>query len=199
MKNFRTVAFACSNQGVVTPLFFVFCLFLSWSAAATAPRVAPQLFGEERKADVVGYQAGPVDAKSESALAVELVSEAFAAASKTPVVDVLPSRQLAKYALTTHDAVALIGGQQDLTAKEKSQYRVVTFYLRGSGASEEPVLLIFSKKHVRGNELYKAFNEGMQKIVKNGKYMEILEKYHGKEPVPAGYFSRLKRYNPNIK
>jgi len=46
-------------------------------------------------------------------------------------------------------------------------------------------------------ELQPAFNEGLQKIIKSGKYLEILEKYHSK--APADYAGRLKRHNPSWK
>ena len=201
MEHYKTSGFSRSAWVGMTRLLAVFCLIFSWSAQATAPRITSQMFGEEKKADIVGYQLAPLDAaaKSEGELAVEIVTEAFKAAGKMPLVDVLPSKQLATYALFSNDAVALIGIQQDLAAKEKNQYRVVTFYLRGIAPGEEPVSLIFSKKNARGNELQQAFNEGLQKIIKSGKYLEILEKYHGKGKVPADYVSRLKHHNPGWK
>jgi hypothetical protein len=188
--------FSCFTGGSMARLLFVFCLIFSWSAQATAPRITPQLFGEEQKADIVGYQfAEPLDAaaRSESAQQVEIVTEAFKAAGKTPAVDVLPSKQLATYALFNNDAAALMGSVHDLAAKDTNQYRVVAFYLKG----DEPVSLIFSKKHARGNELYQAFSEGLQKIIKSGKYLEIMEKYHTR--MPADYARRLKRHNPGWK
>lgn len=187
--------------GVMSSLMLMCCLFFSCGAEATAPRIAPTLFGEERKTEVVSYQSGVVDAaaRSENALTVELVTEAFAAAGKTLAVDVLPSKQLAKYALVNGDAAALIGGQKDLTVQEANDYRVVAFYVQENAANEKAVSLIVSKKHARGNELHQAFSEGLLKIVKSGKYLEILEKHLGKEHVPAGYFNRLKRYNPGLK
>ena len=197
MKNYkdfsRTVCVGMAR------LLAMSCLVFSWNAQATAPRIAPQLFGEEKKADIVGYQFTPLEAsRSNGELAVgklaeEIVTEAFKAAGKAPVVDVLPSKQLAKYALFNNDAVALMGSPQDLAAKERNQYRVVTFYLRAG----EPISLIFSD--VRGRELHKAFNQGLQEIIKSGKYLEILEKYQGKGHVPADYASRLKRHNPSWK
>ena len=193
--------FSCFTGGNMARLLAMFFLVCSCSAQATAPRITAQLFGEEKKADIVGYQFSPVDAaaRSDSALAVEIVTEAFKAAGKAPVVDVLPSKELAKYALLNNDAVALIGGSQDLTAKEKNQYHMITFYFRGIAPGEEPVFLIFSKKNARGKELQPAFNEGLQKIIKSGKYLELMEKYHGKDKVPADYASRLKRHNPGWK
>jgi len=180
-------------------LLAALCLVCSWSAEATAPRIAPGLFGEEKKADIVGYRFAPLEAaaKSDGELAVEIVTEAFKAAGKAPTLDVLPSRQLAKYALVNNDALALMGRTQDLTAKEKSRYRMVTFYLREVVRGEEPVVLIFSK--TRGNQLQPACSEGLQKIIRSGKYLEILQKYHGNGQVPADYLGRLKRHNPGWK
>lgn len=185
--------FSRSLASGTSGLLAIFLLVCSCSAQATAPRITPQLFGEELKADIVGYQSEPFDAaaKSDSALQVDIVKEAFKAAGKTPTVDVLPSKQLAVYALSNNDAVALMGVAQDIAAKK--QYRMVTFYLR----ADEPVSLMFSKKNVNGNELYQAFNEGLQKIVKNGKYLEILAKYHVK--VSADYVTRLQRHNSSWK
>lgn len=201
MKNYKD--FSRSVWVGMARLLAMSCLVCSWNAQATAPRVAPQMFGEEKKADIVGYQFAPLEAsRSDGELPVgklveEIVTEAFKAAGKAPVVDVLPSKQLAKYALFNNDAVALMGSPQDLAAKEKNQYRVVTFYLRAP--ADEPVALIFSKKNARGNELQQAFNQGLQKIIRTGKYLEILEKYHGKGHVSADYASRLKRHNPSWK
>lgn len=185
----------------MTRLLAMFFLLCSCGAQATAPRITGQMFGEEKKADIVGYQSLPMDAtaKSESALAMQIVTEAFKAAGKTPTVDLLPSKQLAKYALLDNNVVALLGSPQDLTEQEKNQYRVVTFFLKGSAPGEEPVSLIFSKKNARGDELHQAFNEGLQKILKNGKYLEILEKDRGKGQVPSDYVNRLKRHNPGWK
>ncbi len=183
----------------MTWLLAMFCLMCSMSAQATAPRINAELFGEEKKADIVGYQSLPVDAnaKAVSALMVEIVTEAFNAEGKSLTVDMLPSSQLAKYALVNNDAVALIGVPGDLTTQESSQYRLATFYLKRKASGEEPVSLIFSKKNPRGDELHQAFNQGLQKIIKSGKYLEILKKYQIK--APADYEKRLRRYNPSLK
>lgn len=201
MKNSKVPGFSRPAWAGIARLLAIFCLICSWNAQATAPRITGQMFGEEKKADIVGYQLAPLDAaaKSDGELAVEIVNEAFKAESKTPVVDVLPSKELAKYALLNNDAVALIGSPEDLTAKEKNQYHVITFYLRGIAPGEEPVSLIVSKKNTRGKELQLAFNEGLKKIIKSGKYLELLEKYHGKGKILGDYASRLKRHNPGWK
>ena len=166
-------------------------LACSFSALATAPRITAKMFGEERKADIVAYQSA--DDKSDSALTVEIVTSAFGAAGKSPALDVLPSRQLAVYELFSSDAQALIGSPQDLAAKDRKLYSVVTFYLRAQG--DEPVALIFS--NARGAALKKAFIDGMQKLFKSGKYLEIIEKSRGK--LPVDYISRVKRQNPGWK
>lgn len=193
MKNYNN--FPYSALGGMTRLVAIVLLVCSFSANATAPRITAQLFGEERKTEIVAYQSAPSEAapKSDSGLTVEIVTAAFKAAGKTPAVDVLPSKQLATYALFNNEAVALIGSPQDLAGKDKKQYRVVTFYLRGAG--DEPVVLIFS--NLRGKELHKAFVDGLQKIFKSGKYVEIVEKSRGK--LPADYVIRLKRQNPGWK
>jgi ABC-type amino acid transport substrate-binding protein len=188
------ISYLTSTLLIGIAMFLVLC---PWSAQATAPRITPQMFGEEAKADIVGYQSAPMDAsaKAEDALTLEIVKEAFSAAGKSPVVDVLPSGQLAKYALVNNDAAALIGGRGDLTEQETGQHRVITFYLKG----EEPVSLIFNKASPHADELRHAFNEGLQKIIKSGKYLEILEKYHGKSQAPTDYEEQLRRYNRGLE
>ena len=173
--------------------FALFLLAFSFAAHATAPRITPQFFGEERKSDIAAYQFEPFDAaeKSDSALRTEIVREAYSAAGLAPVIDVLPSRQLAGYALSSNEVAALIGGAQDIVSKQ--DYRSVAFYLKG----DEAVYLIVSKKHPRGNELYQAFNTGLQKIIKTGKYQEILDKYRIK--TSSDYLLRIRRLNPGWK
>lgn len=191
MKNYNYFSYA--GLGGMKRLLAIALLVCSFSANATAPRITAELFGEEKKADIVGYQFADAAAKSESALTVEIATAAFKAAGKTPSIDVLPSKQLATYALFNNDAAGLIGSPQDLAARDRSQYRVVTFYL--SGAGDEPVALIFS--NAQGKGWHKAFVDGMQKILKNGKYLKIIEKHRSN--LPADYITRLKRQNPGWK
>ena len=180
-----------NNNHWLESLTALLLLACSCSAFATAPRITAKMFGEEKKADIVAYQSA--DAKSDSALMVEIVTAAFSVSGKSPVLDVLPSRQLAVYELFSGDALALIGSPQDLAAKDSKQYSVVTFYLRAQG--DEPVALIFS--NARGAEYKKAFVAGMQKLFKSGKYLEMIEQSRGK--LPADYISRVKRQNPGWK
>lgn len=189
MKNYSHSS-VLSALARLTTLLFLAC---SLNAHATAPRIAANMFGEEKKADIVAYQSASAEAKLEAELTLSIVTEAFKASGKSPIIDVLPSTQLATYALFNHDAVALKGSPQDLAGQDKKQYSVVTFYLNKT--NDEPVVLIFS--NVPGKELHRAFVSGMQKIIKNGKYQQLFEKSRGKLPVE--YFERLKRLNPSWK
>lgn len=197
MKNYTIREFGSTAIHLLTLL----CLLCSLNAQATAPRIVPKLFGEERRADIVGYQAAPQEAstRAESALIAQLVSEAFVAAGKPQAVDVLPSRQLAKYALLNKDAQAMIGGPRDIAASEQEQYRQAIFYFGFASAGDDAAVLILSAKNPRATELLQAFNAGLQKLIKSGKYLELLEQHYGKGKVPADYFSRLKHLNPGLK
>lgn len=183
-------------------IFLVIALLLfSLSAQATAPRIAPKLFGEEVKADILRYRLEPLKGvpKFESEMLAEIATEAFKAAGKAPVLELQPSKQLAKYALFNKEVVAVIGSARDFSSKEKKSYRLVTFYLRGASLEGEPVALAFNRQAVHGDELYQAFNMGMQAILANGKYLELLERYHDKDKIPADYVGRLTRHNPGWK
>lgn len=183
-------------------LLAMLCLVCPWAAEATAPRVTAKMFGEEKRADIVGYQLVPLNATAtnvDGKLSLEIVTEAFKASGKAPTVDILPSKELAKYALVNNDAAALIGSPGNLTAEEKNQYNVMTFYLSPVASGEQQFSLIVSKKHVHGKELQLAFNEGLKTIIKTGKYLEILEKHLGKGKIPSDYASQLKRYNHGLK
>lgn len=201
MKNGKITGFSFPSLAGMARLVAFLCLIFSWSAQATAPRIAPQMFGEEKKADIVGYQiaAMDADARLESEVALEIVKEAFKAAGNMPTVDVLPSRHLAIYALLNNDVAAMIGNPQDLSAKDRKHYSSAVFYLGIVQSGKKPSALIFGGKHARGDELHQAFNGGLQKIIRNGKYLAILEKYYGKNRVPADYVSRLQQLNPNLK
>lgn len=189
MKNDKNYS-ASAGMAHLTALLLLVCAF---SAQATAPRITAQLFGEASRADIVAYQSVSSEAQSESALTLQIVTEAFKVAGKSPIVDVLPSKQLASYALFNNDAVGLIGSPDDLAEKDKKQYSVVAFYLRKSG--DQPVVLIFSRAH--GKELHKAFVDGLQNILKSGKYLKIIEKQRGK--LPDDYVGRMKSLNPGWK
>ena len=203
MNNDKVLGLASSSLIWTMRLLAMLSLIMcSWSAEATAPRVTAQMLGEEKKADIVGYQSIPLNATAtdlDGKLSLEIVTESFKASGKTPIVDILPSKELAKYALLNSDAVALIGSQGDLTAKEKNQYDIITFYLFPIASGEQQFSIIFRKMDVHAKELQKAFSDGLKKIIKTGKYLELFEKYHGKGKLSTDYASRLKHYNPSWK
>lgn len=179
-------------RGCLGALMLVLPLVWPATALATAPRIAPQLFGEERITDIVGYRLAP-DSEAESGLAVALVTAAFAAAGQAPVIDMLPSRQLARYVLEQNEAAALIGGPGDPGVAETAADRRVVFYLRETG---EPLSLIFSKTHPRAGKLFDAFRDGLRRIVASGRYRELLEQ-HGRAPgATADAVVRLQRLDP---
>ncbi len=190
-----------SAKKSITGLLATLLLICATSAQATAPRVAPKLFGEEKNADIVGYQFANTDAKSKplNELALTIVTEAFKAAGKSPIIDVLPSKQLALYALTNNDAAVLMGSPQDLEAKEQKQYRTVVFYIKGTASNEIAVALMFGNKKAESKALYVAFNEGMQKLIKSGKYMILLSYLNLTEAEQADMVKRLKFRNSSWK
>jgi polar amino acid transport system substrate-binding protein len=50
-----------------------------------------------------------------------------------------------------------------------------------------------------GEALGMKINEVLKKIIKNGKYTQILEKYYGKGNVPQDWFVELDAYRSNYQ
>jgi len=203
MNNSKVFDLASTSLICMMRLLLMLSLIMcSWSVGATAPRVTAQMLGEEKKVDIVGYQSIPLNATandSDGKLSLEIVAEAFKASGKTPIVDVLPSKELAKYALLNNGAAALIGSPGDLNAKEKNQYDIITFYLIPIESGGQQFSMIFRKMDVHAKELKNAFSNGLKNIIKTGKYLELVEKYHGKGKISTDYANRLKQYNPSWK
>ncbi|MFH2140446.1 MAG: hypothetical protein ABII63_06590 [Pseudomonadota bacterium] len=183
----------------MTHLFAISLLLFSWSAQATAPRVAPKLFGDVRQVDVIGYYSSQQSSEAEGKLTADLLEAAFQAGGVQPNIDVLPSKQLAKYEFVVNRVPAMIVATDDLTAKEKKRYRTVAYFLSDIAAAKVPVLLAFDLKNPRGAKLHKAFDKGLQAIIKNGKYLELMRRHLGKDAIPADYLGQLKRQNPDWK
>lgn len=182
-------------------LLAISLLLCSWNAEATAPRISAKMFGEELQVDVVGYDSGQRSsaAEIEGKLTADLLQAAFQAGGAQPNVDVLPSKQLAKYEFIVNQVPVLIVSADDLNAKERARYRLVTYFLSDVAQAKSPVLLAFDLKRPRSDQLFKAFDKGMQAIIKSGKYRDILQQHLGKEAVSADYFNNLKRLNPSWK
>ncbi|MBK9160087.1 MAG: hypothetical protein IPM27_00705 [Nitrosomonadales bacterium] len=173
----------------------------SWSAQATAPRVAPKMFGEAQQIDIVGYSSNQISAASEieGKLTGDLLEAAFKAGGMQPNIDVLPSKQLAKYEFVVNQVPALIVAADGLSAKEKKRYRTVTYFLSDVVHAKSPVLLAFDLNNPRGAKLYKAFDQGLQKIVGSGQYLELMHKHLGQKALHADYLNQLKSLNPGWK
>ncbi len=94
-------------------------------------RVAPQMFGEEKAADVVAYEMAPLAgaALPDKGLAVAIVAAAFQAAAKDVAIDVLPAKPLAKYSLLNSEAAAMVGELRDLSEQEKATVTPEAFYV----------------------------------------------------------------------
>lgn len=196
MKKHKTVFLSLMSYGSIANLLTGLLLVSSFGAQATAPRINAQMFGEEKQAEIVGYQFAPLDetAKSDGEMAIEIITEAFKAVGAVPSMDVLPSKQLASYALINNDAVGFIGSPQDLAENPKIKYHKTVFFFRNN----EPVSLMFSRDK-RGDELHNAFSQSLQKIIQSGKYLEIMEKHRGKGQTPSDFVTRLKKQNPSWK
>jgi ABC-type amino acid transport substrate-binding protein len=273
-------------------LLGLFSLLCVESVQATAPRIAAHLF-DERKADIVSYEITPLvtATQTDGGLAIAILSAAFNASGEKLIIDILPAKPLAKYALLNNEVVAMIGTNQDLSAKEKTQVLSEVFYLQigryfyfkphhpaglpwqskltdlkglkygglyGSEqtlyqnagiamqegdvrslfeklhsqeldfigvpdlvgefwlnkaypqeqqdfaslnviAWEQPLAIFFAKNNPRSRELHKAFVTGLEKILKNGQYQQLLAKAYGKQPHPADYAAQLQSYRTNVK
>lgn len=132
MKPIKIFNFSRLNSLNPSRLLAAVCLVCSLNAQATAPRIGPQMFGDERKADIVAYEITPLvtATQTDGGLAIAILSAAFNAAGQKLVIDILPVKPLAKYALLNNEVVAMLGNGQDLSAKEKNQVIAEAFYLK---------------------------------------------------------------------
>lgn len=177
-------------------LFLLCGLFFAGVAQATAPRIAAQLFGEERRADIAAYSLSSTHdaaAKAEEELTLELVRSAYRAAGQEISIDVMPSRQLAHYALSNGDVAILLGTNQD----REAQYRAIAFLPADKG--EQVVSLIFDLKTEQGKKRQQAFVSGLSKIMANGQYAHLYTLYRGKDAKPEAAIQRIKQLNQKVK
>lgn len=293
MKPAKNLSCPFLNLHNISRLLITLCLFWSYGCYATAPRIAPQMFGEERKADIIAYEIPPLvtGTQTDGGLAIAILSAAFNASGQKLIIDIVPAKPLAKYALLNDEVVAMIGESPDISAKEKNQFLSEAFYLKigrhfyfkpnwksvfpwqgslsdlkglrygGLSGSEQldykaagiqaqesdmrglfeklrnqeldfigvpdlmaelwinkvypqqpqdfvsingiawdqPLYILFAKNNPRSQNLHKAFVVGLDKIIKNGKYQEALEKVYGRQQVPADFISRLQSYRSNSR
>lgn len=182
-------------------MLMILALAGTGTAEATAPRISAGMFGEEKKADILQYRLAEFSTAvdPEQKLLASIVDKAFKAGGMSPVLDVQPARQLAKYALFKGEVAALIGRTQDFNAKEKKRYRFLTFYLSGGVPSGSEIALVISNIHPAANDLYFAFESGMRQLLASGQYLEMLEAHHGRGSIPATYLDLIKSHHPGWK
>ncbi len=132
MKPAKNLPYPFLSLRNIGQLLVALCLFWSDGSYATAPRIAPQMFGEERKADIIAYEIAPLVTtnQTDGGLAIAILSAAFNASGQKLIIDIVPAKPLAKYALLNNDVVAMIGESQDISAKEKNQFLAEAFYLK---------------------------------------------------------------------
>jgi len=188
------------SNGAIS-LLILCCLIVPCDAVATAPRIAPPLFGDDSQADVVGYQSAPIGsrAKAEEQLILALLRAAFEVSGIQPIIDILPSKQLAHYEFVVNEVPGLIVNQHDIKTHRLAHAQQVVFYLKGTTDEAEAIVLLFSDKNPRARELHRVFDKGLQAIVANGRYLDVMQQYLGAGELPSGMIGRLKRLNPGWK
>lgn len=203
MNNLKieTTNIQAKAKGWLLYMFAAIALTGAWTVEATAPRISAGMFGEEKKADILQYRLSILGTsiESEQKLLTGIVAEIFKAGGKSPVMDVQPARQLAKYSLFNGEVAALIGSPKDFNNKEKKRYHIVIFYLSGAKTNGAEVAMIFSKTHPSANNLHSVFESSIQQLIASGKYLEILETHYGKGSITSEYFDSLRQRNPNWK
>lgn len=132
MKTAKNLSCCRRNSLKISQFLVVLCFFWSVGASATAPRISAQMFGEERKADIIAYEMPPLvtTSQTDGGIAIAILSAAFNASDEKLIIDIVPAKPLAKYALLNNEVVAMIGDSQDLQAKEKKQVIAEAFYLK---------------------------------------------------------------------
>lgn len=61
--------------------------------------------------------------------------------------------------------------------------------------SAAPIAILIAENYPAGKIIGEKYREGLQRIIKGGKYNKILEKYYGKDGVPSDWFDNLKRFD----
>ncbi|MBF0508480.1 MAG: transporter substrate-binding domain-containing protein [Deltaproteobacteria bacterium] len=60
--------------------------------------------------------------------------------------------------------------------------------------SVQPLAIMFDKDYPGGGELGRKYETGLDKIISDGKYKQILEKYYGKGNIPAEWFIQMEKF-----
>lgn len=65
--------------------------------------------------------------------------------------------------------------------------------------STGPITIMIDADYPDGSAVGAKIDEALKRIIKNGKYLQILEKYYGKGKVPADWFAELERYRTSYR
>ena len=60
--------------------------------------------------------------------------------------------------------------------------------------SATPIAILLSEDYPNAQEIAEKYREGLKRIIKNGTYQTILEKYYGEGGIPSNWFKELQRY-----
>lgn len=64
-----------------------------------------------------------------------------------------------------------------------------------TAVGEKPTFIIFNKKHPEGEDVAKKFRAGLSKIIEDGRYMAIVEKYEGKGTMAQKHMKSLRSFS----
>lgn len=163
-------------------------------ANAVAPRITQDMFGQEVSADILAYESIETNDSQVTDITVEIVKQAFAIEETLLNIDVVPSTQLAIYALFNGDVLALIGNESDLTAFDKSQYFCSVFYIHDNATQKIPFALYIDKNAPNAEKLFTSFEQGLLKLLENQTYSDIIQSKSGKVE-PINYKELLNEYH----
>ena len=76
-----------------------------------------------------------------------------------------------------------------INSGEKNNYLLIK-----NSSWETSARIIFNKNNVEAEAVARKFRQGLRKIMKDGTYLKIWEKYHGKVNASDAYLRRLDRY-----
>jgi len=153
------------NKKRFKPGIFVIVFFIFPAANAVAPRITQDMFGQEVSADILTYDSVEANEKRALEIGVEIVKKAFDAENITMNIGVVPSKQLAIYALFNGDVRALIGMQRDLEPLDKSLYFRSVFYVHNVSGRNVLLVIYFDKNVQEAEKLFSDFNKGLEKII----------------------------------
>lgn len=61
--------------------------------------------------------------------------------------------------------------------------------------STAPIAIMLAEEYPNGKGVADKYRDGLAKIINNGRYEKILEKYYGKGKIPRNWFQKLERFD----